>query len=416
MDFFLFSKAKWVGEPQRRFGFISYEDAKWLALFLDTEGNICAKRAKASSGNDHFGAQICFANTSKELVEYAKSIVGKGTVLERPGKNANMFYYQLSGREASDLLYRLYPFLIVKKRQAQLAIYFQFVIANGDQERRTKKGRLRGRLRDDDYTEELIKIWATMKQLNHFCNPDLSWVKPVKYGHLEPEKYFYDSEAIKEPHTTNENRPDGIVRDRIYDYDSKQKQLGRSQNPSGGHSSLELSGRGDFYPDGGRNKRTVWEIATQPYSEAHFATFPEEIPRICISAGTSEEGCCGKCGKPMERVVKKIPSTMNIRVRDAKKGILSKKSGFYRTDNDIASATERENYGKEEMGASETLGWQPTCKCNAETVPCLVLDPFSGSGTTGEVAVKLGRRYVGIDLNKKYEELAKQRIGLFACV
>ena len=46
----------------------------------------------------------------------------------------------------------------------------------------------------------------------------------------------------------------------------------------------------------------------------------------------------------------------------------------------------------------------------------VVLDPFSGSGTTGEVAVKLGRNYIGIDLNKKYEALAKKRIGLFACV
>ena len=35
-----------------------------------------------------------------------------------------------------------------------------------------------------------------------------------------------------------------------------------------------------------RNKRSVWTIATQPYSEAHFATFPEEIPKLCILAGS----------------------------------------------------------------------------------------------------------------------------------
>jgi len=44
----------------------------------------------------------------------------------------------------------------------------------------------------------------------------------------------------------------------------------------------------------------------------------------------------------------------------------------------------------------------------------VVLDPFSGSGTTGEVALGLGRKYIGIDLNKKYEQLARDRIGLFA--
>ena len=40
-----------------------------------------------------------------------------------------------------------------------------------------------------------------------------------------------------------------------------------------------------------------------------------------------------------------------------------------------------------------------------------VLDPFSGSGTTGEAARKLGRRYVGIDLNPDYHDLAVKRFA-----
>jgi DNA modification methylase len=40
----------------------------------------------------------------------------------------------------------------------------------------------------------------------------------------------------------------------------------------------------------GRNIRSVWEIATQPYPEAHFATFPEELARRCIAAGCPEDG------------------------------------------------------------------------------------------------------------------------------
>lgn len=43
-----------------------------------------------------------------------------------------------------------------------------------------------------------------------------------------------------------------------------------------------------------------------------------------------------------------------------------------------------------------------------------VLDPFSGSGTTGQVAICLGRKYIGIDLNEKYLAMAKERIGIFA--
>ena len=39
-----------------------------------------------------------------------------------------------------------------------------------------------------------------------------------------------------------------------------------------------------------RNARTVWTIATQPYPEAHFATFPRELPERCIKAGCPQGG------------------------------------------------------------------------------------------------------------------------------
>jgi len=50
-----------------------------------------------------------------------------------------------------------------------------------------------------------------------------------------------------------------------------------------------------------------------------------------------------------------------------------------------------------------TLGWRATCKCNAgEPVPAVVFDPFSGSGTVAAVAAKLGRNYLGIEINPDY--------------
>jgi hypothetical protein len=50
-----------------------------------------------------------------------------------------------------------------------------------------------------------------------------------------------------------------------------------------------------------RNARSVWTIATMPYPQAHFATFPEELARRCILAGSSPRAC-EHCGAPWERV------------------------------------------------------------------------------------------------------------------
>ncbi len=80
-----------------------------------------------------------------------------------------------------------------------------------------------------------------------------------------------------------------------------------------------------------RDLRTVWEINTSPFPEAHFATFPPALVERCLA-----------------------------------------------------------------------LTSQPTD---------LILDPFVGSGTTAEVAMRLGRRFVGVDLNPEYMNLAVSRLA-----
>jgi DNA modification methylase len=78
------------------------------------------------------------------------------------------------------------------------------------------------------------------------------------------------------------------------------------------------------------NRRSVWTIATQPYSGAHFATFPPALVEPCILAGCPVGGT--------------------------------------------------------------------------------VLDPFSGSATTGQVALANARNYIGCELNPEYHELAQRRL------
>ena len=59
----------------------------------------------------------------------------------------------------------------------------------------------------------------------------------------------------------------------------------------------------------------------------------------------------------------------------------------------------------------KTTGWPAGCDCGQGFNPCVVLDPFSGAGTAGVAAVRLGRSYIGIELNPEYLAMARNRIG-----
>ena len=56
-------------------------------------------------------------------------------------------------------------------------------------------------------------------------------------------------------------------------------------------------------------------------------------------------------------------------------------------------------------------GWRPTCVHDLDPFPCTVLDPFSGSGTAGVVALRHDRKFIGIELKAEYVEMARKRIA-----
>jgi DNA modification methylase len=156
----------------------------------------------------------------------------------------------------------------------------------------------------------------------------------------------------------------------------------------------------------GRNIRSVWEIATQPYPEAHFATFPEALPERCIKAGTSEHGCCPECGAPWEREVA-IERGQIDRIRN-----VGGRTDGYTSTRRPAGATDEDMASKR-----TTTGWHPSCDHDLEPVPCVVLDIFMGSGTVALVARRLGRKSIGIELNPEYARLCARRLqqlSLFA--
>jgi len=104
------------------------------------------------------------------------------------------------------------------------------------------------------------------------------------------QHYYYDYEAIKEPCTTNENRPFGAVREREYGYNSKHLKA-RGYKVKQGSTEYPLQHKGkDIESNSTRNKRSVWTVTTKPFKEAHFATFPPDLIKPCILAGCPKNG------------------------------------------------------------------------------------------------------------------------------
>jgi len=209
-------------------------------------------------------------------------------------------------------------------------------------------------------------------------------------------RYFYDADAVRE-----RAKPEHAGR---YNSDFH---VGQKETAGGGRvgSGPNTPGHREYL--GQRNKRTVWEIPTQPYSEAHFATFPEALVLPCVLAGTSERGACPACGAPLVRQIELVGGPPNNRFRDglANRGKTAHDSGT------VAGSALSALYAEHGYPERRVTGWSAGCDCeSADPVPCVVLDPFAGSGTTGKVAVELGREFIGVELNPEYADLAAKRI------
>lgn len=199
----------------------------------------------------------------------------------------------------------------------------------------------------DKYEEgELLgmpwRVAFALKGQGWILRSDIIWYKPnampasvrnrpttdheYVFFFVKEHDYYYDIDAIREPHVTF--TPRSRMRGGRNHFD---KQNGTpEQGKNVGNPNLH-DGRWDqaFHPKG-RNRRTVWEIPLSKSRDAHFAVFPEKLVELCVLAGCPEGG--------------------------------------------------------------------------------IVLDPFIGSGTTAVVAQRLGRKYVGIDSNPQYCEMARGRL------
>lgn len=154
-----------------------------------------------------------------------------------------------------------------------------------------------------------------------------------------------------------------------------------------------------------RNKRSVWTVATAPFKEAHFATFPPDLIQPCILAGCPER-CCPTCGTPWAIDVERIDSGFD----GSKYGERVVAAGGGVIGGGTAKSTLGSGNGKL-TGKRVVNGYRQACACaEHQPVAGTVLDPFGGAGTTGLVADRHKRDAVLIELNPEYAEMAKRRI------
>jgi hypothetical protein len=176
----------------------------------------------------------------------------------------------------------------------------------------------------------------------------------------------------------------------------------------------------------------VWTIPTQPYAGAHYATWPIRLASRLINLMCPRQ-VCRECGEPRRRLVgdAEYVSTTGGRV-------VNQWAGERRGENVNGWKVEGGNPGHA-VRSAPTLGWSD-CGCVDRSAECtcptgflaktltghrpecptrdnwrngVVLDPFAGSGTTLAAASGLGRDSIGIDLDGRNLDLARERIGMF---
>jgi site-specific DNA-methyltransferase (adenine-specific) len=227
-------------------------------------------------------------------------------------------------------------------------------------------------------------IWSKPNPLPNSVADRLNLTYEVVYFLVRSPRYFFDLDAIREPHRSSAGRRDTS---------------GSTTSPdwAGPLADGSQDGLRRFRPAGqpghplGKNPGSVWEIPTYGFRGPHFATFPPELVRRPVLA-TCPEAVCTRCGRPWRRSVSltRIPvGPSSERPKPLDKQVMRFKDRWHTV---------------------RKVGDLVPCSCQAPTVSGVVLDPFMGAGTVGLVAEQLDRDWLGIEISSEYRQLAMSRI------
>jgi len=283
-------------------------DRVWLAAMLDAEGCITASEYEFE-GRTKTNIYIGITNSSVPIIEKCGQLFpqSKENVYQKGGVvNRVVFRWDVERMEQKSLFLReTYPYLVAKRKQAILGYTF-IEMQRGLPSK--KKGYL------PEQQEKRSWLVAALSKLNQggdvdlpdwaieppslfepgfYLRQDLIWSKPNpmpesvtdrctkahEYIFLmsKSARYYYDADAIKE----DALRPEGA---------GNITHKGETAYNNGDARMRTKAGLTQIGARDTRNKRSVWEVTTQPFAEAHFATFPPALIEPCIKAGCPEGG------------------------------------------------------------------------------------------------------------------------------
>lgn len=153
---------------------------------------------------------------------------------------------------------------------------------------------------------------------------------------------------------------------------------------------------------GSHGWNSVWQFRPKPNNVSHTAAYHPDLIKPVIVGSTSAKVCV-ECKSPwIEK--KRLVGEKEVELYTGQ----GRKS--YRKHK-APDASETKKSILKSMAKVYDYWMEPSCTCNAGTETAIILDPFSGSGSTGVAALELGRRYAGIELNKHYAEESVKRLS-----
>lgn len=205
-------------------------------------------------------------------------------------------------------------------------------------------------------------VWQKANPMPSSVRDRLTCTWEALYVLVRQPDYFFDLDAIRQPHISSPSKPKpGIVR-----RSRREDWRGPSGDDASGLTLMKAKGRVG-HPLG-KNPGDVWRLSSSGYRGAHHATFPLALAERAIRAGCPEVRCTA-CYRPWRRPMLR------------------------------------------RLGATAVRGTlEPSCPCRAEPKPGLVLDPFLGAGTTAVAAEQLRRDWLGIELSPVFAQLAQERL------